>query len=841
MVGAKLVELLGGRADGTRYAVTIFGEEPRLAYDRVNLTAFFDGRTPAELSLVAEGAYQAAGVVAHVGERVVAMDRVARTVTSSSGRVAHYDKLVLATGSYPFVPPVPGRARPGCFVYRTIEDLEAIERYAPSARAGAVIGGGLLGLEAANALKRLGLAVHVVELAPRLMALQLDDAGGLVLRRRIEALGVEVHTGKSTTAVAGDGDDGPTRGLAFADGSDLDVDIVIWAAGIRPRDDLARAAGLEVGARGGIVVDDRCRTVTDGDVYAVGECALHRGRVYGLVAPGYRMAEAVVADLTAGHETFTGSDMSTKLKLMGVDVASFGDAFAASPGARVISLFDASADVYKKLVLDADGKRLLGGMLVGDAKAYGQLLALVTNGLPLPPQPETLLLPAGASGGAPGLGVDALPEASTVCSCHNVSKGAICSAIADQKLTAVGGIKSCTKAGTGCGSCVPMLGDILKCELRKAGVAVSNHLCEHFPHSRQELYHLVRVHKLHSFDALIAAHGRGRGCEICKPAVASILASAWNEHILGRKHLPLQDTNDRYLANIQRDGTYSVVPRVPAGEITPDQLILLGQVAKKYGLYSKITGGQRVDLFGARVEQLPDIWRDLIAGGFESGHAYGKALRTVKSCVGTTWCRYGVQDSVGLALKLEHRYKGLRSPHKLKSAVSGCARECAEAQGKDFGVIATEKGYNLYLCGNGGMKPQHAQLFAADIDEETVIRYLDRFLMFYIRTADRLQRTASWFNNLEGGMDYLRQVIIDDSLGICAELEAEMAHVVGTYQCEWKSAVEDPEMLRRFRPFVNSPAPDPSIVFISERKQHRPAFWDEKAALVAALDPGAAS
>jgi nitrite reductase (NADH) large subunit len=828
MVGAKLVELLGGRADGARYAVTIFGEEPRLAYDRVNLTAFFDGRTPAELSLVAEGAYQTAGVVAHVGERVVAVDRAARTVTSSSGRVAHYDKLVLATGSYPFVPPVPGRARPGCFVYRTIEDLEAIERYAPSARAGAVIGGGLLGLEAANALKRLGLSVHVVELAPRLMALQLDDAGGLVLRRRIEALGVEVHTGKSTTAVSGEGDDGPTRGLEFADGSGLDVEIVIWAAGIRPRDDLARAAGLEVGARGGIVVDDRCRTATDGDVYAVGECALHRGRIYGLVAPGYRMAEAVVADLTGGHETFTGSDMSTKLKLLGVDVASFGDAFAGSPGARVISLFDASSDVYKKLVLDAEGKRLLGGMLVGDAKSYGQLLALVTNALPLPPQPETLLLPAGAAGGAPGLGVDALPEAATVCSCHNVSKGAICSAIAEQKLTAVGGIKSCTKAGTGCGSCVPLLGDILKRELRKAGVAVSNHLCEHFPHSRQELYHLVRLHKLRTFDALIAAHGRGRGCEICKPAVASILASAWNEHILDRKHLPLQDSNDRYLANIQRDGTYSVVPRVPAGEITPDQLILLGQVAKKYGLYTKITGGQRVDLFGARVEQLPDIWRDLIAGGFESGHAYGKALRTVKSCVGTTWCRYGVQDSVGLALKLEHRYKGLRSPHKLKSAVSGCARECAEAQGKDFGVIATDKGYNLYLCGNGGMKPQHAQLFAADIDEETVIRYLDRFLMFYIRTADRLQRTASWFNNLEGGMDYLRHVIIDDSLGICAELEAEMAHVVGTYQCEWKAAVEDPEMLRRFRPFVNSPASDPSIVFVPERNQHRPAFWDEK-------------
>jgi nitrite reductase (NADH) large subunit len=514
-----------------------------------------------------------------------------------------------------------------------------------------------------------------------------------------------------------------------------------------------------------------------------------------------------------------------------VDVASFGDAFATTPGAKVVSIYDGPGAVYKKLVLDAGGKRLLGGMLVGHAADYADLHRLSQGGGPLPAPAAELVAPARAARPA-GRGVDALADAAMICTCNNVSKGAICSRIAGDKLMTVGAVKAATRAGTGCGSCVPLVSELLVRQLERAGVAVARHLCEHFPHSRQELLHLTRVHRLRSFDDLIARHGRGKGCEICKPAVASILASAWNEHVLGRRHLPLQDTNDRFLANIQRDGSYSIVPRVPGGEITPEKLIVIGQVAQKYGLYTKITGGQRIDLFGARVDQLPLIWRELVDAGFESGHAYGKALRTVKSCVGTAWCRYGVQDSVAFAIALEERYKGLRSPHKLKSAVSGCARECAEAQSKDFGLIATEKGYNLYLCGNGGMKPQHAQLFATDLDEATVVRYLDRFLMFYIRTADRLQRTAGWFNGLEGGMDYLRGVIIDDSLGIAAELEAEMAAHVGSYRCEWKATLEDPEKLRRFRSFVNDDRPDPSVVFIRERGQPRPADWPEKAELL---------
>jgi nitrite reductase (NADH) large subunit len=830
MVGHRLLEALCARKVGLSHQIVVFCEEPRLAYDRVNLSQVFAGKTPEDLALARPGQYEQDGVTVYLGEAVASIDRASRTVVSTSGRRVPYDAVVLATGSAPFVPPIAGKDARGCFVYRTLEDLDAIRTYAGTTveKRGVVIGGGLLGLEAANAVMGLGLATHVVELAPRLMALQVDDPGGAILRGRIEELGVRVHTGKSTAEVLV-GEDGRARGLRFADGHELATDMVVFSAGIRARDALAREAGLAVGERGGIVIDERCQT-SDPDIYAIGECASYLGRTYGLVAPGYRMAEVAAAVIADGEasERFTGADMSTKLKLLGVDVASFGDAFARTPGARVQSIFDSTASLYKKLVISADGKKLLGGILVGDASDYGQLLSFVQNGIALPPHPEDLILPA-RSGKPTGLGVDAIPEEAHICSCHNVTKSAICAAIRSENLLAVGGIKACTKAGTGCGSCVPMLGDLLKAELKRAGVAVSNHLCEHFPFSRQELYHLVKVHELQTFDDLIARHGRGLGCEICKPAVASILASTWNDYILKPEHAGLQDTNDRYLANIQRDGTYSVIPRVPGGEITPRQLVALGQVAERYKLYCKITGAQRVDLLGARLEQLPGIWRELIAAGFESGHAYGKALRTVKSCVGSTWCRYGVQDSVGLAIRVENRYKGLRSPHKLKSAVSGCARECAEAQGKDFGIIATEKGYNLYVCGNGGMKPQHALLLAVDLDEATLIRYIDRFLMFYVRTADRLQRTATWLNNLEGGIDYLKQVVVEDSLGLAAELEADMARVVDTYQCEWKTTVDDPEKLKRFRAFVNSESADPSIVFVKERDQHRPAFWEEKA------------
>lgn len=826
MVGHKFLELMIAKGATQKWNLITFCEEPRVAYDRVNLSGYFSGKTAADLSLVEPGLYQENDIQIHIGDKAVAIDREQKTVSSANGLTVPYDKIVLATGSSPFVPPIKGNEIAGAFVYRTIEDLEEISAYAKNCQVGVVIGGGLLGLEAANALKTMGLKTHVVEFASRLMPVQVDDAGGAILRSKIEALGVSVHTSKSTTQIVSQ--DGKIAKMLFADGSELETDMIVFSTGIRPRDELARSCGLEVGERGGIIINDYCQT-SDSEIYAIGECALYKNRIYGLVAPGYTMA-GVVTDVLNNitTSTFTGADMSTKLKLLGVDVASFGDAFSRTPGTREIAITDTVQGIYKKLVLNEDGTRLLGGILVGDASAYGTLLQFVQNGITLPPYPEDLLMPPREGAPVAKMGVDSLPDTAQICSCNNVSKGQVCTAIREQNLTDVPSIKKYTKAGTGCGGCVPLVTDLLKSEMKKAGIEVKNHLCEHFAYSRQELYHLVRVHQIKTFDELIQQHGKGRGCEICKPAVASILASTWNEHILEKSLVGLQDTNDYYLANIQRDGTYSVVPRVPGGEITPDKLIVLGEVAQEFGLYTKITGGQRIDLFGARVEQLPHIWKRLVDAGFESGHAYGKALRTVKSCVGSTWCRFGVQDSTSLAIELELRYRGLRSPHKLKSAVSGCTRECAEAQSKDFGVIATEKGWNLYVCGNGGMKPQHAVLLAEDIDKETLIKYLDRFLMFYIRTADRLERTATWFNKLEGGIDYLKQVILHDSLGIGAELEQEMQYLVNTYQCEWKATIEDPEKVKRFRHFVNSDESDPNIVHVEERGQKRPAQEHEK-------------
>ena len=823
MVGQHFLVSLVASPIKEDYNIVTFCEEPRAAYDRVHLSEFFSGKTAEDLSLVEPGFFEQHGITIHIGDKAVKIYRHSKTIVSEKGLIVRYDKLVLATGSYPFVPPVPGHDRAQCLVYRTIEDLVAMQEAAKTGKVGVVVGGGLLGLEAAKALKDLGLQTHVVEFAPRLMAVQLDDAGGAMLRSKIENLGVTVHTGKNTSLIT-DGEHCVNK-MCFADGEELETDIVLFSAGIRPRDDIARDCALEVGPRGGIVINNQCKT-SDPDIYAIGECALWNGMIYGLVAPGYAMARTVVADLAGKMADFTGADMSTKLKLMGVDVASIGDAHAKTQGALVYTYQNGADAVYKRLVVSEDKQFLLGAVLVGDASGYGTLLQYCLNGIELPENPDALILPS-RSDESVGLGPDALPMSAQICSCYDITKGAVCQAI-EAGCNTIDALKAQTKAATGCGGCAALLKSVMNSELAKQGYVVNTDLCEHFPYTRQDLYTLIRVEEIRSFDELLERHGKGKGCEICKPAVASILASHWNDYILKTEHLGLQDTNDNYLANMQKDGTYSVVPRITGGEISPDMLIALGQVGKKYQLYTKITGGQRVDLFGARVDQLPHIWKELIEAGFESGHAYGKSLRTVKSCVGSTWCRYGVDDSVGLAIELENRYKGLRSPHKIKFAVSGCTRECAEAQSKDVGVIATENGWNLYVCGNGGMKPRHADLFATGLDKATLIKYIDRFLSFYVRSADRLQRTSVWMENMEGGLDYLKSVVIDDKLGLCEQLEQQMQHVIATYQCEWKTTIGDEAKLKRFRHFVNSDQPDDNVVFVEERGQIRPADEQER-------------
>ncbi|UST52251.1 nitrite reductase large subunit NirB (plasmid) [Comamonadaceae bacterium OTU4NAUVB1] len=826
MVGHKFLEQLHdlGVPD---VQVTILCEEPRAAYDRVHLSEFFAGKSAEDLTMVEDGFFDRSGFSLRLAARAVAIERRDNTVTTADGEVLHYDKLVLATGSVPFVPPVPGRDRPDCFVYRTIEDLVAMKECGARSRSGVVVGGGLLGLECAKALRDMGLDTHVVEFSPRLMAVQVDEGGGAALRGSIEALGLHVHTGRNTVEIV----DGATarHRMVFADGTWLETDMIVFSAGIRPRDELARQSVLAVGARGGVAVDTHCRT-SDRDIYAIGECAAWNDQTFGLVAPGYEMARVAARHIAGQTDAaFAGADMSTKLKLMGVDVASIGDAHGRTPRSRAYQYVNEHKGIYKKIVVSEDGKQLLGAVLVGDAAEYGTLLQIALNGIALPAEPEFLILPSSDGHSKVGIGVEALPDSAQICSCNDVSKGAIHAAVGKGACT-IAEMKACTKAGATCGGCVPLVTQVMKVEMARLGMAVNNHLCEHFPYSRQELYHLVRVGEIRTFAELLARHGHGLGCDICKPTAASVMASCWNDFVLRKDLAGLQDSNDYFLGNIQKDGTYSVVPRMTGGEVTPDGLIACGQIAKKYGLYTKITGGQRVDMFGARVEQLPLIWEELIAAGFESGHAYGKSLRTVKSCVGSTWCRYGVDDSVGLAVELENRYKGLRAPHKIKFGVSGCTRECAEAQGKDVGIIATEKGWNLYVCGNGGMKPRHAELIATDLSKTELIRLIDRFLMFYVRTADRLQRTSTWRDNLEGGLDYLKGVVVADTLGLGAELEAQMQHVVDTYQCEWKTAITDPAVRQRFRSFVNSDKPDEHIVFVGERGQIRPASAEERAA-----------
>jgi nitrite reductase (NADH) large subunit len=647
------------------------------------------------------------------------------------------------------------------------------------------------------------------------MPRQLDDAASRVLVGKIEELGVHVHLGKAPKAVCGSE---KAEGLAFDDRT-LDADMVIIAAGIRPRDELARACGLHVGDRGGVIVDDLLRT-SDPFIYAIGEVALHRKTIHGLVAPGYEMADIVANHLTGTTRYFCRTHSATKLKLLGVDVANFGHCVSPAEGGKSVVYEDPFQGVYQKLLVSHDGSRILEGIFVGDTANYDRLLGLFQGDKPLEVRPGSLLF---GEREADSDALDEMPDDRQVCSCNNVTKGDICNAIHGKKLFDIFSVKTATNAATCCGGCLPLVQKILHEELEKAGQKADTSLCEHFAYTRQELFEIVKIKQIRTFSDLIASHGKGHGCETCRPAAASIFASLWNENVLD--HAALQDTNDRFLANIQKGGSYSVIPRIPAGEITPDKLITIGEIAKKYGLYTKLTGGQRIDMLGAPVQRLPDIWEELVDAGFESGHAYGKAMRTIKSCVGTTWCRFAVGDSVGFAVRLELRYRGIRAPHKLKAAVSGCVRECAEAQSKDFGLIATEKGWNLFVCGNGGAQPRHADLLAGDLDEDTCVRYIDRFLMYYIQTADKLTRTSKWLEAMEGGIGYLRDVIVNDRLKIGEELERQAQFLVDSYKCEWREAVKDPARRQMFRQFVNSDESEPGVEFVVERGQKRPAGW----------------
>jgi nitrite reductase (NADH) large subunit len=825
MVGYKFCEKFITKKGQEEYQITVFGEEPRRAYDRVHLSEYFGGKSADDLSLSTAAWYEENNITLNTSELVLKIDKENKIISTHLHQEYAYDYLVLATGSSAFVPPIKGVEKEGVFVYRTIEDLDAIMAYAKKikqngATEAAVLGGGLLGLEAAKAVYDLGLNPHVVEFAPRLMPRQLDKGASDMLQAKIEELNIGIHLNKATQYI--DGED-CIKGMMFANDELLKVDMLVISAGIKPRDELARVSGLEVGERGGVVVNNQMQT-SDSSIYAIGEVALYTGMIYGLVAPGYEMADVAAEQILQGTKTMRETiDMSTQLKLIGVEVASFGDPFIENETVTAIVYENKFNGIYKRINVTKDGKTLLGGILVGDSSDYNALFQIYSNAMALPKNPEDLIL--GSRGGEAstlGSAMD-LPDTAIICSCENVTKGAICCSITDETCSSLSDVVKLTKATTGCGGCKPMVVDLVKATQKSIGKEVKDLICEHFKYNRQELFDLVKINKYTNYFDVLDQHGSGDGCEVCKPVIASIFSSIYND--TANKHLTTQDTNDRFLANIQRNGTYSVVPRIAGGEITAEKLIAIGEVAKQFNLYTKITGAQRVDLFGAHLDDLPKIWKILIDNGFESGHAYGKSLRAVKSCVGNAWCRYGMDDSAGFAIEIENRYKGIRSPHKLKGGVSACIRECAEARGKDFGLIAVEGGWNLYICGNGGANPKHAVLLAEKIDKTTCIKYLDRFLMFYIRTAGPLVRTSTWLEKLDGGLDYLKEVVIEDRLGIVDTLETEMQGLVDTFECEWKQVIEKPRLMDRFRHFVNSDEKDDTIEFVSLRDQKMPKPW----------------
>ncbi len=827
MVGYKFCEKFVAREESDRFKLVVFGEEPRAAYDRVHLSEFFENQDAQALELAPIDWYADNGIELIVNERVTDIHRKTKSITTASDAEYQYDYLVLATGSVPFVPPIQGVEKEGVFVYRTIEDLEGMLAYAekvkevkPNGKA-AILGGGLLGLEAGKAVMDMGLEPHVVEYAPKLMPRQLDARSSNVLQLTLENMGIHIHSGKATNRILGNGS---ITGMDFGEDDTLEVDMLVVSAGIRPRDELGKTCDLEMGVRGGIVVNDQMQT-SDPHIYAIGEVALYNQMIYGLVAPGYEMAEVAVNQILQNGTVRMQKeiDMSTKLKLIGVDVASFGIPYMPAEKGLSIIYENKTKGIYKRINVSHDGKTLLGGIMVGDAEDYSILHQMYLNNMPLPDNAEELIVGARGEGGSPfGSAMD-LPDTAIICSCEAVTKGAVCCSVLEDGHETVKAVARATKATTGCGGCKPMVADLVKESLKTLGKTVKERICEHFDYSRQELFDIVKLRGIQDYDELIDTVGNGHGCEVCKPAVAAIFASIYNE--TANKQNTIQDTNDRYLANIQRNGTYSVVPRVAGGEITPKQLMAMGRIAQKYDLYTKITGGQRIDMFGAKLHELPLIWEELIKEGFETGQAYGKSLRTVKSCVGSTWCRYGMDESVSFAVEIEHRYKGIRSPHKLKGGVSGCIRECAEARCKDFGFIAVEGGWNVYVAGNGGANPRHAELLAEKVDKKTALTYVDRFIMYYIKTAQPLQRTAPWLEKLEGGITYLQNVVINDSLGIAAELDLEMQALVDSYTCEWKEAVETPEIRERYTHFVNSDETDDNIEFVSLREQKMPKEW----------------
>lgn len=789
MAGVRAVEHLLKLAPGA-YEITIFGAEPHPNYNRIMLSSVLAGGADLKDIVINDWDwYKDNHIRLYAGHKVTRIDPAARKVVSHLGAEAEYDELILATGSNPFMLPLPGSDKQGVIAFRDIRDCETMLETSKQYKKAVVIGGGLLGLEAARGLLHLGMDVSVVHIHSYLMERQLDETAARMLQSELEAQGMKFLLNKQTESIAGRK---RVKGLRFGDGSETEADLIVMAVGIRPNVELAKAAGVEVNR--GIVVDDYMQTSVPG-VYAVGECAEHRGIAYGLVAPLYEQG-AVLAKRLAGVETapYTGSVTSTKLKVSGVDVFS-GGRYDGPAGTRSLRYQDEVEGIYKKIVLHDD--KLVGAVLFGDTTDGAKLFSLIKSGESVAGKEKELLL--GLSGGqsAPSTAsrLEAMADDEIVCGCNGVSKGAIAEAIRTKGCTSVRDIKACTKASASCGGCKPLVEGLLGLYAGdSAGESVEEGICGCTSLSRDEIVEQITRMGLKSVKETmhVLEWRQQEGCSKCRPALNYYLGMLWPGEYTDEKESRF--TNERYHANIQKDGTYSVVPRIYGGVTSPGELKKIAEVAEKFDVpMVKITGGQRIDLLGVKKEDLPKMWEEL---DMPSGYAYGKALRTVKTCVGSTFCRFGTQDSIAMGITLEKKFERLNTPAKVKLAVSGCPRNCAEATIKDFGVVAIDGGWELHVGGNGGVHVRATELLCTVKTEEEVVEWAGAFLQYYREKAQWNERTSVWLERV--GLESVKKALgkREDRVALVERIETTLRSATDP----WKEIIGKDELRKNFVP-----------------------------------------
>jgi nitrite reductase (NADH) large subunit len=783
MAGMRAIEEIL-EANPDLFDITVFGAEKYPNYNRIMLSPVLAGDTSFDdIVLNDEKWYSDNGITLHLGKRIVEIHRGYKRVTAADGTITEYDQLIIATGSNPFILPLPGHDKEGVITFRDIDDCESMIAAAKVHKKAAVIGGGLLGLEAAKGLLNLGMEVTVIHDQASLMNMQLDAEAGEMLRQELERQGMKFKLSTLTNEVLGDD---RVSGLRFKDGSTLNCDLLVMAVGIRPNKKLAEDSGIFCNR--GIVVNDYMQTVTDASVYSVGECVEHKGVTYGLVAPLFEQARILAYQITGqGLKAYGGSEVSTKLKVSGVDVFSAGD-FMGGAGADIIELMDRVGGVYKKIVLDND--RIKGVVMFGDTADGPTFFQWMQDGRDVSNQRSTLLFSSSSLGDSGHSGIDQasqMADDTIVCGCNGVSKKRIVDAIVKEGLTTRKEVTACTKAAGSCGGCGGLVDQLLASALGSAFVGSDNEpLCACTELNHEQIKEQIKHRHLITVRETMQALGwKGEGCQVCRPAINYYISMAWPSEAIDDRTSRI--ANEKMHANIQKDGTFSVIPRIYGGITTADDLIRIGEVAKKYNVPTvKFTGGQRIDLLGVKKEDLVSVWSDL---GMPSGFAYGRSLRTVKTCVGSEWCRFGTQDSTALGIRLEKTFERMWFPAKVKLAASGCPRNCAESTIKDLGVIGVEGGWEIYVGGNGGIKVRACDLLCLVKDEDEVVEITKAYLQHYRETAKHGERSAPWLDRI--GLQKVKDVVVNDQEGRAALVARCEAYLSTLTTDPWQERIKD--------------------------------------------------